>query len=134
MFLRSQIRKKAGKEHPSWSVVETKRLPAGRVAQRQGLYLGEVNDSQRAAGRKTLAAHSPDSDVTSQIALFPPARPAPTDAARVVQIRLDPRSRQRPRQWGGCGLAFERYRQLGLATFCAEPRARLGVAAAARLV
>ena len=51
MFLRSQIRKKAGKEHPYWSVVETKRLPAGRVAQRQGLYLGEVNDSQRAAGR-----------------------------------------------------------------------------------
>ena len=54
MFLRSQLRKKDGKEHTYWSVVENKRLADGRVAQRQVLYLGEVNDSQRAAWRKTL--------------------------------------------------------------------------------
>lgn len=128
MFLRSQIRKKDGKEHTYWSVVENKRLHDGRVAQRQVLYLGEVNDSQREAWRKTLDAHSPDSNTTSQIALFPHDRPAPTDDARVVQIRLDQLSLQRPRQWGGCWLALELYRQLGLDTFFAEhlPASRKG--------
>ena len=121
MFLRSQVRKKDGKEHTYWSVVENKRLPDGRVAQRQVLYLGEVNDSQRDAWRKTLDAHCPDSNTTSQIALFPHDRPAPTDDARVVQIRLDQLSLHRPRQWGGCWLALELYRQLGLDTFFAEP-------------
>ena len=53
MFLRSQCRKKGGKEHTYWSVVENQRLHGGRVVQRQVLYLGEINDSQRAAWRKT---------------------------------------------------------------------------------
>ena len=128
MFLRSQVRKKDGKEHTYWSVVENKRLHDGRVAQRQVLYLGEVNDSQRAAWRKTLDAHAPDANTPSQIALFPHDRPAPTDDARVVRIRLDQLSLQRPRQWGGCWLALELYRQLGLATFFAThlPASRKG--------
>lgn len=128
MFLRSQVRKKDGKEHTYWSVVENKRLHDGRVAQRQVLYLGEVNDSQREAWRKTLDAHSPDSNTTSQIALFAHDRPAPTDDPRVVQIRLDQLSLQRPRQWGGCWLTLELYRQLGLDTFFAEhlPASRKG--------
>lgn len=119
MFLRSQVRKKDGKEHTYWSVVENKRLPDGRVVQRQVLYLGEVNDSQRAAWRKTLAAQSPDSAGTAQIALFPHDRPAPADDARVVRICLDQLSLHQPRQWGGCWLALELYRQLGLDTFFA---------------
>jgi hypothetical protein len=119
MFLRSQRRKKDGKEHTYWSVVENKRLHDGRVVQRQVLYLGEVNDSQRAAWRKTLDAHAPGSNAPRQIALFPHDRPAPTDDDRVVRIRLDALSLQRPRQWGGCWLALELYRQLGLDTFFA---------------
>jgi transposase len=119
MFLRSQCRKKNGKEHTYWSVVESQRLHDGRVVQRQVLYLGEVNDSQRAAWRKTLDAHTPGTDTPRQIALFPHDRPAPTGDARVVRIRLDALSLQRPRQWGGCWLALELYRQLGLDTFFA---------------
>ena len=49
MFLRHKIRRKDGKEHRAWSVVENRRVPGGRVIQRQVLYLGEINDSQRAA-------------------------------------------------------------------------------------
>ena len=75
MFSRSQLRKKDGKEHTYRSVVENQRLHDGRVVQRQVLYLGEVDDSQRAAWRKTLAAHSPGSDAPTQIALFPPRPP-----------------------------------------------------------
>ena len=119
MFLRSQCRKKDGKEHTYWSVVENRRLHDGRVVQRQVLYLGEVNDSQRAAWRKPLDAHAPDSDTLRQIALFPHDRPAPTDDDRVVRIRLDALSLRHPRQWGGCWLALELYGQLGLDTFFA---------------
>jgi len=45
MFLRSNKRIKDGKEHRYYSVVESRRLGSGRVAQRQVLYLGEINDS-----------------------------------------------------------------------------------------
>jgi hypothetical protein len=46
MFLRQGIRKKDGKEHRYWSIVESKRLNDGRVIQRHVLYLGEINSSQ----------------------------------------------------------------------------------------
>ena len=70
MFLRSQVRKKDGQAHAYWRVVENKRLQDGRVAQRQVLYLGEVNDSQRAGWRKTLAGHTTGSDATSHNPMF----------------------------------------------------------------
>ena len=49
MFLRCNRRMKDGKIHEYWSVVESRRLSDGRVAQRQVLYLGEINSSQREA-------------------------------------------------------------------------------------
>jgi len=55
MFLRVNQRKKNGKLHRYWSVVESRRLASGNPAQRQALYLGEINDSQEAAWRKTIA-------------------------------------------------------------------------------
>ena len=47
MFLRATKRLKDGKEHRYWSVVENRRCQGQRVVQRQVLYLGEINDSQR---------------------------------------------------------------------------------------
>ncbi len=49
MFLRHNKRTKDGKEHRYYTVVESRRLRSGKVAQRQVLYLGEINDSQQAA-------------------------------------------------------------------------------------
>lgn len=46
MFLRHTKRKKDGKEHRYWSIVENRRVGGGRVVQRPLLYLGEINDSQ----------------------------------------------------------------------------------------
>jgi hypothetical protein len=43
MFLRAKTRKKDGKLHHYFSVVESRR---GRVVQRHVLYLGEINSSQ----------------------------------------------------------------------------------------
>ena len=52
MFLRPTIRKKDGKEHRYWSLVENKRVSGGRVVQRHVLYLGEINSSQELAWRQ----------------------------------------------------------------------------------
>ena len=46
MFVRCKVRRKDGKEHRYWSVVENVRIRGGQVVQRQVLYLGEINDSQ----------------------------------------------------------------------------------------
>ena len=87
MFVRCKKRFKDGKEHRYWSVVENVRVGGGRVAQRQVLYLGEINDSQRAAWCRSIevlegASHS------RQVALFPEDREAPELECEVVQVRL----------------------------------------------
>ena len=54
MFLRQTIRKKDGKEHRYFSVVENRRVASGRVVQRHLLYLGEINDSQERSWRRSI--------------------------------------------------------------------------------
>ena len=54
MFLRWKIRQKNGKEHRTWSIVENQRVAGGKVVQRHVLYLGEINDSQAVAWRKSI--------------------------------------------------------------------------------
>ena len=56
MFLRHKLRRKDGKEHRYWSIVENRRVSGGRTVQRHVLYLGEINDSQRAAWCQTIEA------------------------------------------------------------------------------
>jgi len=94
MFLRCTTRKKDGKEHRYWNVVENRRISSGRVVQRQVLYLGEINDSQREAWRKTIEVFE-DGGTTAQMALFPEDRPVEIDDEQVVKIRLKPKSRYR---------------------------------------
>jgi hypothetical protein len=54
MFLRATTRKKDGKQHRYFSVVENKRVRGGRIVQRHVLYLGEINSSQEIAWRKSI--------------------------------------------------------------------------------
>ena len=87
MFLRSKIRRKDGKDHRAWSVVENRRVHDGRVVQRQVLYLGEINDSQRAAWSKAIEVFDEGAGQSKQIALFPADRLAPALDCDVVSIR-----------------------------------------------
>jgi hypothetical protein len=41
-----KVRRKDGKQHRQWSVVENTAVGRGRVVQRHVLYLGEINDTQ----------------------------------------------------------------------------------------
>jgi len=117
MFLRQKIRRKDGKEHRAWSVVENRRLRDGRVAQRQVLYLGEINDSQKAAWSKAIEVFDEDAEQSRQIALFPEDRPPPVLDCDVVSIRLSEMRLRRPRQWGACWLVMLLWDQLRLDAF-----------------
>lgn len=117
MFLRCNRRLKDGKTHDYWSVVENRRLDDGRVVQRQVLYLGEINASQREAWRKTIEVH--DEGTRRRVALFP-AGSMPADDARAVGIRLNELRLERPRQWGACWLSCMLWQQLDLDTFWRE--------------
>ena len=120
MFLRCTNRKKDGKEHRYWNVVENRRIAGGRVVQRQVLYLGEINGSQREAWRKTIEVFEDGATSAQTMALFPEDRPVAIDDAQVVQIRLKEVALCRPRQWGACWLACHLYQQLGLDEFWAQ--------------
>jgi transposase len=114
MFLRCQRRKKDGKAHEYWSIVESRRLGNGRVAQRQVLYLGEINASQREAWRKTIEVQ--DAGQRRQVALFP-AGSMPCDDVDAVGVCLSQLRLERPRQWGACWLALQLWQQLELDSF-----------------
>jgi transposase len=120
MYLRFARRRKDGKEHRYWSIVESRRCAGGRVVQRPVLYLGEINDSQHEAWCRQLEAFDEGSGRYRQLALFPAERPVPDQAAGFgVQVRLDAMELHRPRQWGACWLACHLYEQLQLDRFFA---------------
>jgi hypothetical protein len=128
MFLKCSTRKKDGKAHRYWSVVENRRVSRQRVVQRHVLYLGEINDSQQAAWRKTIEVFADGEAQPQTMALFPADRPVEVDDATVVQIRLKDLDLRRPRQWGACWLANHLYERLGLDAFWAArlPPSRKG--------
>ena len=122
MFLKCSTRKKDGKEHRSWSIVESRRVGRG-VVQRHVLYLGEINDSQRAAWQKSIEVFDEQQGQSRQCALFPQDRTPPVSDTPVVQVRLAGLQLSRPRSWGACWLGDQLWRELQLDSFFA---ARLG--------
>jgi transposase len=124
MFLRHTKRKKDGKEHRYWSIVENRRVGGGRVVQRPLLYLGEINDSQELAWRKSIAVLEEGAAAPRPLSLFPEDRcEGVLPDAAVVRLKLAELRLCRPRQWGGCWLAVNLWRELALDRFWAE---RLG--------
>jgi hypothetical protein len=117
MFLKCSVRRKDGKEHRSWSIVESRRFPGGQVAQRHVLYLGEINDSQRAAWQKSIEVFDEHAGGSRQCALFPEDRTPPPGQTPAVQVRLDGLRLERPRMWGACWLGDQLWRELHLDTF-----------------
>jgi transposase len=129
MFLRSTNRRKDGKDHRYFSVVENRRVPGGKTVQRTVLYLGEINDQQQAAWRKTLDVFDEEQQRYTTLSLFPEDRELPPDALDSVQVRLSGLELRRPRSFGNCWLACELWHQLGLDEFWRQclPEGREGV-------
>jgi hypothetical protein len=84
MFLRSTNRKKDGKDHRYFSIVENRRMPGGKVVPRTVLYPGEINDQQQGAGQKTLQVFDEDAQRYTTLSLFREDREIP------------------PRRWTAC--------------------------------
>jgi transposase len=117
MFLRSNNRKKDGKDHRYFSVVENRRVSSGQTVQRTVLYLGEINDQQQAAWRKSLEVFDEGQQCYTTLSLFPEDRPLPADAVDGLQVKLSGLELRRPRVFGSCWLGCELWRQLGLEEF-----------------
>jgi hypothetical protein len=117
MFLRAYTRRKNGKLHRYFSVVENRRVAEGQSVQRQVLYLGEINDSQQDAWRKTLEVFDEDRQAYREISLFPDDRTLPADAVDAVAVKLDHMQLRRPRAFGDCWLACGLWDQLQLTDF-----------------
>src|SRR5882757_3287267 len=121
MFLRQTQRKKDGKTHSYWSVVENQRVADGRVVQRHVLYLGEISPSQAAAWRKSVEVFDEDAGHARTLALFPEDHAAVVASDNsVVQLRLSEMRLCRPRQWGACWLAGQLWSELQLDQFWAD--------------
>src|SRR6202049_5180013 len=121
MFLRATTRKKDGKEHRYFSVVENKRVGGGRVLQRHVLYLGEINSSQELAWRRSIEVLDEATQGARTLALFPEDRcegVIPDES--IVRLKLAQLRLERPRQWGACWLTLKLWRQLGLDEFWSE--------------
>ena len=116
MFVRCKRRFKDGKEHRYWSVVENVRARGGRVVQRHVLYLGEINDSQRAAWYRSIEVVAGKSG-SRQMALFPEDREALALDCEVVKINVADVPLHDPRQWGACWLALVLWDRLNLDRF-----------------
>jgi len=119
MFLRSTPRKKNDRIHRYFSVVENRRLPNCRTVQRTVLYLGEINDQQQAAWRKTLEVFDEDEQDYRTLSLFPDDREVPADVLDGIQVKLSGLELRRPRTFGACWLGCELWHQLGLDEFLA---------------
>ena len=118
MFLRATTRKKDGKEHRYFSVVENRRVSGGRVLQRHVLYLGEINGSQELAWRRSIEVLDEGTRAARTLALFPEDRCEEVVADEsMVRLKLAQLRLERPRQWGACWLALRLWQQLGLDEF-----------------
>src|SRR5205823_14445890 len=121
MFLRCKVRRKDGKQHRYWSVVENTRTARGRVVQRHVLYLGEINDTQELAWRRSIEVLEEGATQPRTLSLFPEDRGAGALAdTSIVHVKLAQLQLRRPRQWGACWLALMLWRELQLGSVLVE--------------
>src|SRR2546423_12326572 len=90
MFLRHTKRKKDGKEHRYWSIVENRRVGGDRVGQRPLLDLGEINDSQELAWRRSIEGKEAGTAPARTPSLFPDDRcEGATAHASILLLELE---------------------------------------------
>ena len=127
MYLKCSTRRKDGKDHRTWSIVESCRIGKKSV-QRHVLYLGEINDSQRLSWQKSIEVFEEGQTRPVQMAIFPEDRRPQESPWRLVQVKLEEMELHRPRQWGACWMGLEFWRLLKLDEFWAQrlPASREG--------
>jgi len=121
MYLKCHSRRKNGKTHHYWNVVEHVRGAAGRRFERQVLYLGELGVEEKRAWEERVGRISGGGRRPEQMLFDLPDERLAEDRAPLrpgrVTIRLSGFSLKNPRQYGGCWLFCTLWEKLGLDAF-----------------
>jgi len=117
MFLRCHKRKKNGKLHQYYSVVENRRIANGRVAQKTVLYLGEITNDQEKAWRKTLGVFDVDQNKPVYKYLFAAEDESICNDIDAIAVRLSHLRLSAPRAFGDCWLGCQIWDGLLLDSF-----------------
>lgn len=112
MYLRAHQRKKDGKDHRYWSLVETIRTPDG-PRQKVLCYLGELNGSAKARWLKTIEVFNEQGE-SRQLKLFPSEVEPPEDDSNVARVLINKVRLERTRQFGNCFVGLELWKRLKL--------------------
>lgn len=115
-FLHRHRRFKNGKEHSHWSIGKKVRTGRCRWVQRDILYLGEINASQRAAWTKEIEVIDTEAQTTRQLVLYPEDAAVAAHAVdQAIGVRLSGFTLGRPPAMGrvpGVTLRFKWWRFL----------------------
>jgi len=127
MFLKRCTRKKDGKPHTYWQLVESYRTPRG-PRHRVAAYLGDMDETERRGwGRLALQLDGKAAAKARQLTLFDHAQIDQDDPVpRYVEVDLKTIRVERTRDFGDVFLALSLWRMLGLDEFFCQklPRGR----------
>lgn len=112
MFLKAHRRRKDGKEHRYYSLVESVRTARG-PQHRTVVYLGELNSSVESAWRRAISVFNQEGG-ECQLELFASDSSEVPPGERVAQVVVDRVCWQRPRDFGEVFLAQHLWHLLGL--------------------
>lgn len=117
LFLRAHERRKDGKVHTYWSLVENRRCADGRVVQRHVLYLGALTAAQELSWEKTARQFDPLAASGPALPGLATERELQTQEAVAIGVYLKHFRIERPRQWGACWVALRVWHLLKLSEF-----------------
>ena len=128
LFLRAHERRKDGKVHTYWSLVENRRCADGRVVQRHVLYLGALSSAQELSWEKTTGQFDAGARAGEALPGLATERELQSKEAAAMAVHLNQFRIERPRQWGACWVALTVWNLLKLSEFWASrlPASREG--------
>ena len=117
LFLRAHERRKDGKVHAYWSLVENRRCADGRVVQRHVLYLGALTGAQELSWEKTAKQLDGEPEPAPALPGLATEREVQAQEAAAIAVYLKQFRIERPRQWGACWVALTIWHLLKLSEF-----------------
>jgi transposase len=116
MNLKRRVRRKDGKEHVYYTLMESLRVSRRRVVQRTVLHLGELNTTQIERWQRTIEVIEEDGQ-RKQLRLFTDREGRAPAEEDVAEVRLSTMSVRRPRRFGDCWAVCRLWSELGLDRF-----------------
>lgn len=116
MYVRSHRRRKDGKDHTYYSIVESVRVSGARPYQRRVLYLGELNSSQVSQWERCCEVVTERGE-SKQLSLYANQAPAEANDDDVAEVLLSTLSVSNVKDFGDCWVGLRAWQELSLDTF-----------------